>query len=95
MSMKPHGVPPIPEETVRLARESFPKGTFCLFLRDELGTIYHDEQFALLFSKRGQPAEAPWRLAVVTVLQYMTLLPNFVQTSGQGKGAYRTVERKA
>ncbi len=71
MSMKPHGVPPIPEETVRLARESFPKGTFCLFLRDELGTIYHDEQFALLFSKRGQPAEAPWRLAVVTVLQYI------------------------
>jgi transposase len=40
-------------------------------LRDELGAIYRDEHFVGLFASRGQPAEAPWRLAVVLVLQYV------------------------
>ena len=39
-------------------------------LRDELEAIYTDGQFAGLFPKRGQPAEAPGRLALVTVLQF-------------------------
>jgi transposase len=39
-------------------------------LRDELETIYTDSQFAPLFSQRGQSAESPWRLAMVTVLQF-------------------------
>jgi transposase len=38
-------------------------------LRDALGPIYQDEQFAHLFPKRGRAAEAPWRLALVLVLQ--------------------------
>ena len=37
---------------------------------DRLGTIYHDAQFAALFPTRGQPAEAPARLALVTILQF-------------------------
>ena len=37
---------------------------------DRLGTIYQDAQFAALFPRRGQPAEAPARLALVTVLQF-------------------------
>ncbi|HEX4203032.1 MAG TPA: transposase [Ktedonobacteraceae bacterium] len=32
--------------------------------------MYTDEQFAALYPVEGQPAYAPWRLAVVTVLQY-------------------------
>jgi transposase len=40
-------------------------------LRDELGSLYTDDQFADLFPTHGQPAEAPWRLALVTVLQFM------------------------
>ena len=40
-------------------------------LRDALGGIYHDEQFAVLFAVRGRPAQAPWRLALVLVLQYV------------------------
>ncbi|WP_244538466.1 transposase [Methylobacterium sp. ap11] len=39
-------------------------------LRDELGTVFTDVQFTALFSARGRPAEAPWRLALVTVLQF-------------------------
>jgi transposase len=37
-------------------------------MRDELGELYHDQEFAELFPKRGQPAESPGRLAWVTVM---------------------------
>ena len=69
MSMKPQGVVPIPDETRQVAQRAFPKGTLAMQLRDAFGPIYTDEPFAELFPKRGRPAEAPWRLAVVTVLQ--------------------------
>jgi transposase len=38
--------------------------------RDQLGTFFEDGQFVALFPRRGQPAEAPWRLALVTVMQF-------------------------
>jgi len=69
MSMHPHGLEPIPEETRRLVGRLSPKGTMVTQLRDALGPIYSDEQFSHLFPKRGRAAEAPWRLALVTVLQ--------------------------
>jgi transposase len=71
MSLKPMSIPPVPEETARVAWAVFPQGNVLLQLRDSLGHIYTDEQFADLFPTRGQPAEAPWRLALVTVLQFM------------------------
>jgi transposase len=40
-------------------------------VRDALGTIYTDEAFADLFPAHGQPAFPPWRLALVTVFQFM------------------------
>lgn len=47
-----------------------PKGTLAMHLRDALGPIYQDEDFADLYAKKwGRPAHAPWRLALVTVLQ--------------------------
>ena len=52
-------IPPVPEETARVARAAFPKGTALLRIRDELGVIYRDDMFASLFPKRGQPATAP------------------------------------
>ena len=71
MSMTPHEPEAIPEATRRLMQKACPKGTLATRLRDALGPIYHDEDFADLFAKRGRPAEAPWRLAMVTVLQAM------------------------
>ncbi len=35
-----------------------------------LGAIYDDEDFVQLFEVRGRPAIAPWRLALVTVMQF-------------------------
>ena len=70
MSLRPEPIGPVPEETARVARAAFPRGNPWLRLRDELGTIYTDETFAPLFPTHGRPAEAPWRLALVTVLQF-------------------------
>jgi transposase len=61
---------PIPEETVRVARAAFPKGNRYMAMRDVLGQIYEDASFAALFSRTGRPAEAPWRVALVTVMQF-------------------------
>src|SRR5450759_278558 len=69
MSLKPRGLEPIPEETSRLKQRLCPNGTMVTQLRDALGPIYSDEHFVHLFPTRGRPAEAPWRLALVTVLQ--------------------------
>ena len=60
----------IPEETQRVARAAFPKGNPFMCLRDEMGNLYEDEDFAPLFSVMGQPALAPWRLAWVTIMQF-------------------------
>jgi transposase len=71
MSLRPQDPPRVPEETRRVARAAFPKGTLCLRLADALGPIYQDGQFAALFPRRGQPAAAPGRLALATVLQFV------------------------
>lgn len=76
MSLKPQSIPPVPDQTAAVARAAFPKGTAVLRLRDELGTIYQDDLFAALYPQRGQPAAAPWRLALVSVLQFLEGLPD-------------------
>jgi len=61
----------VPEETARIARAAFPKGNPYMRLRDELGNLYEDRDFAALFPAVGQPAETPWRLALILVMQFM------------------------
>jgi transposase len=48
MSLQPQAIPPVPEETARVARALFPKGNRYMRLRDELGPIYTDDHFAAL-----------------------------------------------
>lgn len=71
MSLRIEPLPVIPEETARVARAAFPKGNLYLKMRDELGVFYSDADFADLFPTRGQPAFSPWRLALVTVMQFV------------------------
>src|SRR5437879_1258233 len=85
MSLKPMSIPPVPEDTARVVRAIFPRGNILMQLRDTLGTIYADEVFADLFPTHGQPASAPWRLALVTVLQFLEHL-----TDRQAADAVRT-----
>ena len=60
----------IPEETARVAKAAFPKGNPYLKMRDELGVLYQDSEFADLFPTTGQAAESPGQLALVTVMQF-------------------------
>jgi transposase len=70
MSLHPHIIAPVPDETARVARAAFPKGHPYLTFRDALGTIFQDEDFAALFPAWGQPGLPPWRLALVTIMQF-------------------------
>jgi len=70
MCLHPRSVDPVPEETARVARAAFPKGTVYMTMKDALGEVFEDEDFAHLFPRRGQPAMAPWRLALVTIMQF-------------------------
>jgi transposase len=70
MSLHPHAVEPVPEQTALVARTAFRAGSLAIRTRDELGAVYRDELFAPLFPARGQPAVAPWRLMLVTILQF-------------------------
>src|SRR5919198_282785 len=70
MSLRPHALEPVPEETARVARAAFPKGNPYLSLRDTLGTIFRDDDFATCFPLDGQPGLPPWRLALVTIMQF-------------------------
>lgn len=70
MSLHPQEIPPIPETTATTARAAFPRGNRYLAMRDELGSLYTDQDFAALFPTRGQPASAPWRLALILVFQF-------------------------
>src|SRR6059036_552309 len=70
MSLHPHPLEPVPEETARVARGAFPKGHPYLTFRDALGTIFQDKDFTTLFPAWGQPGLPPWRLALVTIMQF-------------------------
>ena len=70
MSLRPAEIAPVPAGTAQIAAAAFPKGCPAMRMRDELGTIYDDRMFVPLYPARGQPAHSPWRLALVTVLQF-------------------------
>jgi len=71
MSLKSLPTPPVPEDVARIAHAVFPKGNLFMQICDTLGTIYTDEAFADLFPTHGQPALAPWRLALITIFQFL------------------------
>jgi transposase len=74
MSLQPKPCYEAPEETARVARAAFPQGTLCTRIYDALGTIFQDADFISIFPPQGQPAEAPVRLALATILQFVECL---------------------
>jgi transposase len=66
----------VPVATAELAWKVHPKGTDEMRVRDALGPLFADEDFAGgrmagMFSRRGQPGLSPALLAMVTVLQFL------------------------
>ena len=85
MSLQPQVIYCVPEETARVARAIFPDGNQIMHMYDQLGMLFRDADFADLFPAEGQPAEAPARLALVTLLQFWEGL-----TDRQAADAVRT-----
>ncbi len=70
MSLQYGGPGTIPAETVRVARAAFPQGSVAMEMRDLLGGFVRDHDLDRVYLLRGRPVEAPWRMALVTVLQF-------------------------
>lgn len=85
MSMLARRRSAVPKETARVARSIYPEGNTVMRMLDVLRLAVADEDFADLFPVRGQPAESPARLALVTLLQFMEGL-----TDRQAADAVRT-----
>ena len=75
----------VPDSTAQVARAILPEGSPVMRMFDELHMIVTDHDFADLFPARGQPAEAPVRLALATLGQFMEGL-----TDRQAAHAVRT-----
>src|SRR3954452_1923764 len=71
MAMHPTSIEAVPEETARGAQAAFRRGNPVMRIRDEIGVLYDDQMFAGLYDARGQLAVAPWRLALVTLFQFL------------------------
>ncbi len=61
----------VPVETARVARAAFPKGNVAMWMHDHLGAFVRDIDLDRVYCLRGRPVEAPWRMVVVTVVQYI------------------------
>lgn len=72
MCRHPSPVEPVPDATARVAQAPLPKGHVYVQMRDVLGVVSDYTQCADLSATRGRPAEARWRLALVTVMQFAT-----------------------
>ncbi|ADI12977.1 hypothetical protein SBI_09859 [Streptomyces bingchenggensis BCW-1] len=70
MSLRPVPVPETPETTARVARAAFPKGCLAMRVRNELGVLFQDADFAAAFPARGGPGLAPGMPAMVSVMQF-------------------------
>ncbi len=70
MSLHARRIDGVPKETSRVARAAFPKGSLAMRIRDELGELFSDADFAELYPNRGKPAWSPGRLALVSVMQF-------------------------
>ena len=70
MSLRPHTLEPVPEETARVAHAAFPKGNPYLLLRDTLARSSRTTTLPPCFPLEGQPGLPPWRLALVTIMQF-------------------------
>jgi transposase len=60
----------IPADTARAARAAFPKGNVHMRMRDAFGVLFEEADFKVMYSRLGQPGIPPWRLLLVTMMQF-------------------------
>ena len=83
MTSLPLSIEPVPAATIRVARAAFPKGALALRLRDALGSPNAAPATAGQFVA-DHPRDAPWRLALITVLQFVERLTDHQAATAVG-----------
>ena len=68
LSVKPISTS-VPEQTRRVAHSAFPQGNVYIWLRDELGVLSLDDDFADWYSSQGHPGISAGHFALVRFLQ--------------------------
>lgn len=71
MSQGPANQGTIPEATRRVAQAAFPDGNRYMQIRDELGTLFGEADWNVMYDRVGQPGICAWCLMLVTVMQFM------------------------
>ncbi|MEV7995713.1 IS1182 family transposase [Streptomyces sp. NPDC086077] len=61
----------VPDGTSAVAHAAFPKGCLAIRIRDQLGSVFSNEEFREAFGDRGRPGISPGQLALVSVLQFV------------------------
>ncbi|MBE7383964.1 MAG: transposase [Leptolyngbya sp. SIO1E4] len=67
MTLNPKVQYAVPVETAKVVHAIYPKGSLCITMAETLSEFLSDQDFNAIFPTRGQPAESPWQLALVTV----------------------------
>ncbi|MGW2182862.1 transposase [Streptomyces sp. NPDC001732] len=71
LSLRARSGEQVPSLTARMARASNPGGTTAMWVRDHLGGLWRDEDFADWYPCDGRPGLSPAQLATVCVLQFL------------------------
>src|SRR5262249_16473091 len=71
MSMQPESWPEPADDVAEAVRAIYAgrRAPLAVVVRDELGEVFADAEFAEAFAVRGQPGGSPGRLGMITVLQ--------------------------
>lgn len=76
MCLKVVPIPPIPEDTRRVAENALRPNHVLRIIGERLSDFVCDEDFADLYPPQGQPGLSPALLAMVTALQFLEKLPD-------------------
>jgi transposase len=71
MSIRPRLGVEVPGLTAQVARAGNPSGTTAVWVRDRLGGLWTDDDFAGWYPRDGRPGISPAQLAAVSVLQFL------------------------
>ena len=84
-----HPIPLVHKSTARIAQAAF-QGSPYRTLRDKLGTVFADSDFADLYREQGELGYPPWWLALVTPIQKCCLEMSSYRKSGRTAGPSRS-----
>src|SRR5258707_352786 len=76
MWLRPEAIGNIPDKTARAAQAAFPKGNPYMRMRDEMGLLFEEADFKVMYARVGQPAIPAWRLMLVSIMQFAEELSN-------------------